>query len=125
MSSTLIYACLCRLCKARKLLLFLTNSTTDTPAMHQERTSFITDCCPSQLKANSLGSVAALRLPFLPCFSESLIHPSISLATELLNCAFHCAVDPCDRTSTPCTEPFMPFCYSCLMHHILHFNPNW
>lgn len=125
MSSTLIYAHLCRLCKARKLLLFLTSSTTDTPPMHQERTSFMADCCPSQLKANSLRSVAALRLPFLPCFSECLSRPSISLATELLNCAFHCALDPCNCTRTPCTEPFIPFCYRGLLHHIFHFNPNW
>lgn len=123
--STLIYTCLCRLCKARKLLLFLTSSTTDIPPMHQERTSFVADCCPSQLRANILRSVAALKLPYLPCLAECLIHPSISLATELQNCTLHSAVDPCNCTSTPCTEPFIPFCYSYLLCHIFHFNPNW
>ena len=125
MSSTLIYACLCRVCKARKLVLFLTSSTTATPPMHQEKTSFIADCCPSQLKVNSLRSVVALRLSYLPCFCECLTYPTISLATELLNCPFRCTVDPCNHTSTPCAEPFIPFCYSCLLHHIFHFNPNW
>lgn len=125
MSSTLIYACLCRVCKAGKLLLFLISSTTAPPPLHQDKTSFIADCCPSQLKANRLSSVVALRLSYLPCFSERLNCSSISLATELLNCPFHCTMNPCNQTSTPCTEPFIPFYYSCLLHHIFHFNPNW
>lgn len=105
MSSTLIYACLCRLCKARKLLLFLTSSTTDSPLMHQERISFIADCCPSQQKANSLWSVAALRLLSLLCLSKCLICPSTAPASELSNCTFLCAVDPCNHTSTPHAQP--------------------
>lgn len=84
--------------------------------MQEGRTSFTANCCPSQLKANFLRSVVALRLlrvTFLTFCMSYLPQHFIVLWTLAVVPELHVL------------NHSYPFGYSCLLYHIFHFKPNW